>query len=137
MRGNEQPVCCISFRSTYLHTKARNSSLIRQPYPKTSWCAVPQEDVTNKALCRPLPVEGGPVKPTVKAPRPVVGFAQWAQWAKAKQSVPATSQSPETWAQKARGRNTPLSPPTAASFPALALRRSGTYILLHVPIPLS
>lgn len=44
-------------------------SSIVQPYPETHWCEVPPEDLTNKKLCRPLPVEKKAPPPKVE-PRP-------------------------------------------------------------------
>ncbi|KAJ7592067.1 hypothetical protein C8J56DRAFT_932528 [Mycena floridula] len=51
--------------------------MIRNPYPNSTWCDVPQEDITNKPMCRYIPRPDELKPAVVKAPRPVVGSAQW------------------------------------------------------------
>ncbi|TFY66097.1 hypothetical protein EVG20_g4993 [Dentipellis fragilis] len=66
-----------------------NNEFITYPYPETSWCEVPSEDVTSEPLCRPLPVRTFPPPP--KAPAPPVGSKAWLD-AKAGGNAPAAQQ---------------------------------------------
>ncbi|KAH9018785.1 hypothetical protein EDB83DRAFT_173211 [Lactarius deliciosus] len=52
-----------------------NNSVIRFPYPKTSYCDVPSEAKTGAPMCRPLPQRSFPVPPPT--PAPPVGSAEW------------------------------------------------------------
>lgn len=52
-----------------------NNSIIRHPYPKTSYCDVPSEAKTGAPMCRPLPQRSFPVPPPL--PAPPVGSAEW------------------------------------------------------------
>ncbi|KAH9018393.1 hypothetical protein EDB85DRAFT_618061 [Lactarius pseudohatsudake] len=52
-----------------------NNSVIKFPYPKTSYCDVPSEAKTGAPMCRPLPQRSFPVPPPT--PAPVVGSAGW------------------------------------------------------------
>ncbi|KAH8984208.1 hypothetical protein EDB86DRAFT_163377 [Lactarius hatsudake] len=52
-----------------------NNSVIKFPYPKTSYCDVPSEAMTGAPMCRPLPQRSFPVPPPT--PAPPVGSAEW------------------------------------------------------------
>ncbi|KAF9465210.1 hypothetical protein BDZ94DRAFT_1254801 [Collybia nuda] len=53
------------------------NTIIKNPYPDTYWCPVPNEDMTNKPLCRHLPKSVKPPPP--QAAPPVVGSAGWVE----------------------------------------------------------
>ena len=59
--------CNMNNRRTHIYGFS-STSRFKQPYPPTHWCAVPVEDQTNKALCRPLPVDRLPPPPRVEPP---------------------------------------------------------------------
>ena len=55
-----------------LHTLSRLSltvySIIKYPYPKSSYCDVPSEAKTGAPMCRPLPQRYFPLPPPQPAP---------------------------------------------------------------------
>ncbi|KAJ7247174.1 hypothetical protein B0H12DRAFT_1125480 [Mycena haematopus] len=79
--------------------------VIANPYPPTVWCPPPPEDMTNKRMCRPLPVSIKPPPAPKSAPAPVVpGSATWAQQKAAPPTNTPAAMS-RAWATKAAAAN--------------------------------
>lgn len=92
---------------TYLYFSL--SRLITFPYPETTYCTPPNEDMTNEPLCRPLPTSRFPAPPVVVAPvvRPAPpGSSGWV----IQKSAPVQKKNPRAaWAsgRGAPGRGAP------------------------------
>ncbi|KAH8103490.1 hypothetical protein BXZ70DRAFT_734076 [Cristinia sonorae] len=96
--------------SAWFQSWTPKNRIIKQPYPSTSYCPTPSEDMTNAPLCRPLPVKSFPPPPPPRMPP--VGSPEWLRMKeKTRKETPPATQPKSAWAK---------GPPNRASAPGSA-----------------
>ncbi|KAF8623774.1 hypothetical protein AX15_006215 [Amanita polypyramis BW_CC] len=73
---------CINVEEFFFANYGIDKWFTKVPYPAPHWCQTPSENITDRALCRPLPGSQVPKPLEVAAPappRPVVGSSAWTE----------------------------------------------------------
>ncbi|KAF8625338.1 hypothetical protein AX17_006880 [Amanita inopinata Kibby_2008] len=97
---------CIFVEEHFFRSWSVEDRKFKKPYPTTHWCHTPQEDITEKSLCRPLPTAQVPKLASLSArpAPPVVGSAVWAQTKQEPAQGSASQQRQGSTSGNARGK---------------------------------